>query len=103
MVRWLSPEPTARPYASRDDEESESVSKSLEQLEIEALALPISERAHLAHRLIESLDEDAGEDPVEVERAWKEEIERRMEEYRTGKTQPLPAAEVFARARARLR
>jgi repressor LexA len=42
------------------------MSMPLEQLEAEALGLPIRERASLAHRLLESLDED--EDPVETER-----------------------------------
>ncbi len=40
------------------------MSMPLEQLEAEALELPIRERASLAHRLLESLDED----PVETER-----------------------------------
>jgi hypothetical protein len=44
------------------------MSMPLEQLEAEALELPIRERASLAHRLLESLDEDATEDPVETER-----------------------------------
>ncbi len=41
------------------------MSISLEQLEAEALKLPIRERASLARRLLESLDQD--EDPVGVE------------------------------------
>ncbi len=56
-----------------------------------------------AQRLIASLDEDADEDPSEVEQAWEEEIQRRLAEYRAGMVQPIPAAEVFAEARARLR
>jgi putative addiction module component (TIGR02574 family) len=40
---------------------------------------------------------------AEVERAWEEEIRRRLEEYRAGEVQAIPAAEVFAEARARLR
>lgn len=82
------------------------MSLPLEQLEAEALDLPARDRARLAHRLIASLDalEDTGEaDPAEVERAWEEEIRRRLEEYRSGAVQPVPASEVFAKARARLR
>lgn len=75
----------------------------LEQLETEALELSLPERAHLARRLIASLDEGIDEDPAEVERAWEEEIRRRLEEYRAGKVQAIPAGEVFAEARARLR
>src|SRR5918911_5338962 len=50
----------------RCEPQFETMSMPLEQLEAEALGLPIRERASLAHRLLESLDED--EDPVETER-----------------------------------
>lgn len=43
------------------------------------------------------------EDPVEVEAAWAEEIQRRLDEYRAGTVRTIPASEVFAEARARLR
>lgn len=80
------------------------MSLPLERLEAEALNLPARDRARLAHRLIASLNEEIPEDdPAEVERAWEEEIRRRLEEYRSGAVQPVPASEVFARARARLR
>ncbi|HEX8276756.1 MAG TPA: addiction module protein [Longimicrobiaceae bacterium] len=73
-----------------------------EKIEAEALELPARERALLAHRLIASLDGEE-EDPAEVERAWEEEIRRRVDEFRSGAVQPVPASEVFAKARARLR
>jgi len=66
------------------------------------LGLPANERARLARRLIESLDERI-EDPAEVEPAWKAEIQRRLEEYRAGKVQTTPAADVLSDARRRLR
>ena len=80
------------------------MSSPLERLEVEAMELTSRERAALAHRLIASLDEDEDEDedPAEVEAAWEEEIRHRLEEYRAGKVQPIPASEVFAEARARL-
>ncbi len=74
-----------------------------ERLEAEVLGLPTRERARLARRLIESLDEEATEDPREVERAWEDEIERRLQEYRSGSVGTIPASEVIAEARARLR
>lgn len=46
--------------------------------------------------------ENTMEDPTAVERAWEEEIRGRLEEYRSGQVQTVPASEVFARARARL-
>ena len=78
------------------------MSMSPQQIEARALELPASERARLARRLIESLDEE-GEDPTEVERAWEAEIQRRLDEYRMGKVQTTPAADVISEARRRLR
>lgn len=52
------------------------MSMPFEQLEAEALELPLRERASLARLLLESLDEEATEDPVE--------IERRQAGYRAG-------------------
>lgn len=75
----------------------------LKKLEEEALDLPLHERAQLAHRLITSLDEDADEDPVEVERAWEEEIRRRVAELDAGTAELIPAEDVFAELRARRR
>ena len=78
------------------------MSISPQQIEAGALELPTSERARLARRLIVSLDEEV-EDPTEVERAWEAEIQRRLDEYRAGKVQTTPAADVFSDARRRLR
>ncbi len=75
---------------------------SPQQIEAGAMDLPPSERAHLARRLIQSLDEEV-EDPTEVERAWEAEIRRRLDEYRAGKVQTTPATDVFSDARRRLR
>jgi DNA-binding MarR family transcriptional regulator len=51
----------------RCEPQFETMSMPLEQLEAEALELPIRERASLAYRLLESLNENATEDPVETE------------------------------------
>jgi putative addiction module component (TIGR02574 family) len=69
-----------------------------EQLETAALQLPAPDRARLAERLIASLDEDE-----DIEQAWSEEIERRLEGFRAGELTPVPAEEVFAKARAQIR
>lgn len=66
-------------------------------LESELLALPASERARLAHRLLVSLDDGADEDPLEVDRAWEMEIRRRVAELEAG-TADLVDAEVFLAA-----
>lgn len=69
-----------------------------------ALAMDPKTRAHLTHRLIESL-EDPGDrlTAAEWEALWEEEAERRLAEMREGKVEGVPADQVFARARARLR
>lgn len=75
----------------------------LKQLEAEALELSAVERAQLAHRLIVSLDDDVEDDPAEVERAWADEIRRRLEEIDAGTAELVPAEEVFAELRSRPR
>jgi putative addiction module component (TIGR02574 family) len=43
-----------------------------------ALKLPPEVRADLATRIFESLEDDDGHDPVEAEKAWRDEIVRRV-------------------------
>lgn len=71
-----------------------------QQIEADALGLPANERARLARRLIQSLDEEV-EDPAEVELAWKDEIQRRLDEYHAGQVETTPAADVLIEARRR--
>jgi putative addiction module component (TIGR02574 family) len=65
-----------------------------------ALSLPEDERAELALRLVESLEGAPEED---VEAAWSDEIARRLEDLRAGRTKPVPLEQALAAARARLR
>lgn len=67
-----------------------------EQLEAAALALPRSERARLAQRLLESLDEEP-----EVEAAWRDEVRRRLDAYRAGEETTVSREEVVREARRR--
>jgi putative addiction module component (TIGR02574 family) len=76
---------------------------SVQELEAEALKLPSPERAQLAHRSIVSLDDDDDEDPAEIERAWEEEIRRRVAQLEAGTAELIPAEEVFAELRSRPR
>jgi len=73
----------------------------LKQLETEALALSSAERAQLAKSLLVSLDDETGDDPAEVERAWDEEIRRRVAELDAGTAELIPVEEVFAELRSR--
>ena len=70
-----------------------------DQLETKALKLPMDERADLARRLIESL-EDAVVGDFEAE--WIEEAERRYAAYRAGLREDRPGKSVFLEAKARL-
>lgn len=68
-----------------------------ERLEAAALALPRGERARLAQRLIESLDDDP-----QVEEAWAAEIQRRLDSIDRGEVEMIPADQVLSEARRRL-
>jgi putative addiction module component (TIGR02574 family) len=65
-----------------------------------ALALPPEARAALAGSLLESLDDEPGDEGVEA--AWSEEIKRRVEEIDSGKVQMIPYEEVRRRLAALL-
>lgn len=79
------------------------MSDPIERLESEARRLSVKDRARLAHRLLESLDDVAAEDPAAVERAWEAEVERRIAEYGAGTVGTVSADDVFRDARDRLR
>ena len=68
---------------------------NIEELSAASMQLEIEDRAVLAGKLLLSLDEPS---PVEVERLWLDEAERRLEAYRAGRVQGIPADEVFRRA-----
>jgi putative addiction module component (TIGR02574 family) len=53
--------------------------------------LPPRDRAFLAERLLDSLDES------DIEQAWIDEAKRRRDEVRSGKVQPIPAEDVYRR------
>jgi putative addiction module component (TIGR02574 family) len=76
----------------------------LKRLEAEAMELTSHERAELATALIASLDaEDEDDDPAEVQKAWDEEILRRVAELEAGTAELIPAEQVFAELWARPR
>jgi putative addiction module component (TIGR02574 family) len=77
------------------------MSLSPNELEAAALALPQAERVRLARRLIVSLDAEIEDDPADVERAWEEEIRRRLAEVNAGTAELIPAEQVFAELRGR--
>jgi putative addiction module component (TIGR02574 family) len=67
----------------------------LKDLEDQALKLTPQERSELIQRLIASLD-GIPEDSLEaIAQAWDEEIARRVADMDAGRTQWIPAEEVF--------
>lgn len=59
-----------------------------------ALKLPDDERARLAALLLESL-EAPFDNPREAEEAWRQEVERRVEELDSGKVKAIPWEEAW--------
>ena len=76
------------------------MTRETEDLLERALRLPAEGRATLAQQLIESLDDAGDEGPAAVERAWAEEIKRRLREVREGHVKTIPWDEAMANARA---
>jgi hypothetical protein len=66
---------------------------SVDELALELLSLPAKSRAALAHRLIESLEDD---DAPDVRDQWVEVAQRRSRELREGKVEGIPAEDVFS-------
>ena len=60
-------------------------------------SLPIDMKLEIIDHLLESITPRA----KDVEEAWEEEVERRIDEVESGKVKLIPAEEVFARMRER--
>ena len=72
----------------------------LQTIEREALSLTPTDRAKLAHELLESLDSLS---PAEIDVLWLDEAERRLKELDAGRVQLVPAEEVYRKAQALLK
>lgn len=72
------------------------MSASFEHYKSELAGLPTGERAELALFLIHSLDQEVDAD---ADVAWDAEIQRRVAEIKSGRTQGIPAEQVFANLR----
>ena len=72
----------------------------VDNLSARARTLPPEDHARLAEELLESLEQDADS---EVEAAWDREIERRVSEVEAGTAKLIPAEDVHAEARRRIR
>lgn len=69
------------------------MTRAVEELYEQASHLPAEDRAELAGKLLESIEDPPDEG---VEEAWAAEIERRMAEYRAGRVKTIPWSEVRA-------
>lgn len=76
------------------------VLKTLNQVLIAAEQSSLEERAELSGKLLLSLDEPSD---YEVERLWLDEAERRLNQFRQGNDQGIPAEEVFRRTLKEIR
>ena len=74
----------------------------LDELEAQAMQLPLKERSELARRLLDSLDGEPDGTPEEIAQAWDEEIARRVAEIDAGTAILIPAEEVMERIRIRI-
>ena len=75
------------------------MARNIADLFHEASQLPETDRAELAGRLLESLQNEPDEG---VEVAWAEEIERRVRQIDSGEVTTIPWEEVRAKLYARL-
>jgi putative addiction module component (TIGR02574 family) len=79
--------------------EKQMADPTLEKIRSEALRLPESERAELAHSLVLSLDGPADAD---AEGAWETEIRRRLDEIEAGTAELIDREELRRRMQARM-
>ena len=72
---------------------------TIDQIATEAMQLPVSARAELAEKLVESLDFSEDSD---VQRVWATEAIRRRDDVRSGRVQTIPGEQVLAEVRRML-
>lgn len=66
------------------------------------MALDADERLEAAHQLLLSVDQDAGADKADIDAAWDEVIDRRVDEILSGKAKLVDGREAHARVRAEI-
>ena len=76
--------------------------KTLAELMEDAAELPGEDQLKLARILLELSESDSALAP-DVEEAWDKEIDRRLEELRSGKVKGVPLDEVRKRIESRFR
>lgn len=104
IIRTLTPEEVPRPGPAakccREHPGACEVGNNIDRLMRAALRLNAAERASMAHSLLGSLESLS---EAEVEQFWVEEALRRSAEIDAGLVETIPAEQVIAEARARLK
>jgi putative addiction module component (TIGR02574 family) len=72
---------------------------TIDQIASEAMQLPVSSRAELAEKLVESLDFSEDDD---IRRAWVAEAILRRDDVRSGRVQTIPGEQVLDEVRRML-
>jgi len=75
------------------------MSKDVAELLVEALRLPMEARAELADSLLESLDTEVDEG---AEEAWRQEIQRRLDDIDSGAVELISWPDARRRLQSRL-
>lgn len=65
-------------------------------------ALDADERLEAAHQLLLSVDHDADSEQADIDAAWDEVIDRRVDEIVSGRAELVDGREAHARVRAEL-
>lgn len=76
-----------------------TVKTNVDALAADLLPLPSASRVLLAEKLMESVEDFT--DP-KIERAWRREIARRIEDFEEGRVKTIPADKVFRDIRQKL-
>jgi putative addiction module component (TIGR02574 family) len=76
------------------------MSTHFDDIQRQARALPVKEKAALARLLIEELDTAGNAD---AEQIWIDEAQRRYDAYQKGELEALPGDDVMNRARNRIK
>lgn len=79
------------------------MNSTFETVEAAAKQLTLKERSALVHSLLEDIDEnDAVDNETEIETAWLDEVERRIEAYKQGRIGSSSFEEAVKNVRARI-
>ena len=80
---------------------NKKMTSNISEIGKKALELSTRDRALLIRQLLESLEE--GDEEENAEELWTDEVKRRYNKYKQGKTSERPANQVLEEAKANLK